>query len=157
MAPVNASAVLDTNTILDLWFFHDVRLGPLRLAIEEGRLALVSREDCIEELRLVLAYPSLAVPEALRHSLLAEYLARVRRVGPPAADAPPLPRCRDRDDQKFLEAARDGNVRWLVSRDKALLGLADHRLIAPRFRVLSPARFAADLSRPGYDSEQGPL
>ena len=62
----HASAVLDTNTILDLWVFDDVRLGPLRRAIEEGRLALVSREDCVEELRLVLAYPSLAVPEARR-------------------------------------------------------------------------------------------
>ena len=94
----------------------------------------------------MLAYPSLEVPEARRHGLLAEYVGRVRLVPPPAADAPPLPRCRDRDDQKFLEVARDAPARWLVSRDKALLGLADHRLIEPRFRVLTPARFASGLA-----------
>jgi len=147
MTGVNTTAVLDTNTVLDLWFFNDPRLASLRLAIEEGRLDLCSRDDCIEELRRVLAYPSFAMTETEQQRFLADYVQRVRRVSPPAEDAPPLPRCRDRYDQKFLEVARDGRVRWLVTRDKALLGLADHRQIAPLFQVLTPARFSSNLGR----------
>lgn len=147
MTHEKACAVLDTNTVLDLWFFEDPRLVSLRLAIEEGRLALCSRDDCIEELRFVLAYPSFAMPEERRRRFLTEYVERVRRVPPPEPDAPPMPRCRDRHDQKFLETARDGKVQWLVTRDKALLGLADHRLVSPLFRVLTPARFSTTLAR----------
>jgi len=146
MTLAKPTVVFDTNTVLDLWVFNDVRLGPLRLALEEGRLELFSREDCLAELKYVLTYPSLAVPEERQRSLFADYVRQVKQVAPPAGDAPPLPRCRDRDDQKFLEVARDAPARWLVSRDKALLGLADHRLIEPRFRVLTPARFASGLA-----------
>ena len=50
-----------------------------------------------------------------------------------------LPRCRDGDDQKFLEAARDARAEFLVTKDKALLGLA-----AP-FRIVTPEGLAAEL------------
>lgn len=139
------SVVLDTNTVLDVWFFNDVRLGALRRAIEEGRLELLSREDCLQELRCVLAYPQFAAKQEVSREILEGYSRRVRLVPPPAENAEPLPRCRDRHDQKFLEVARDGNARFLVTRDNALLGLADHRLVAPRFQVLTPARFSAQL------------
>ena len=57
---------------------------------------------------------------------------------PAAADAVALPRCKDRDDQKFLELARDGSADWLVTSDKALLKLARRRKLAHLFRILTP-------------------
>jgi predicted nucleic acid-binding protein len=42
----------------------------------------------------------------------------------PEGEAPPLPRCKDRDDQKFLELAARCDANMLVSKDKALLTAA---------------------------------
>jgi predicted nucleic acid-binding protein len=46
-------------------------------------------------------------------------------------------RCRDADDQKFIDLALAHGVRWLVSRDKALLALK-RRLRPLGLEVLTP-------------------
>ena len=55
------------------------------------------------------------------------------------AELAQLPRCRDRDDQKFLEAALAARAGFLVTKDRALLDLA--RRVAP-FRIVSPGEVA---------------
>lgn len=47
------------------------------------------------------------------------------------------PVCADPDGDKFLEAAVTGNVRYVVSGDKALLAVK----ILPGIQVLSPGNF----------------
>jgi predicted nucleic acid-binding protein len=54
-------------------------------------------------------------------------------VGRRAAAA--LPRCRDADDQKFLELAAAAGARYLVSKDQALLELAPRVSL---FRIAAP-------------------
>jgi predicted nucleic acid-binding protein len=49
-----------------------------------------------------------------------------------------LPRCQDRDDQKFLELARDARADWLITADKALLKLARRDKLRGLFRILTP-------------------
>ncbi|WP_009970342.1 PIN domain-containing protein, partial [Burkholderia pseudomallei] len=63
----------------------------------------------------------------------------------PADDAPPrpLPKCRDRDDQKFLELAYTARADWLVSKDRALLKLTRRTERDFGFRIAQPAPFAA--------------
>lgn len=141
--------VLDTNTVMALWFFEDPRLARLREAIERGALPLLARADTLEELRHVLAYRQFgAAPERQRH-ILDAYTARVTIADhgdrPDPSSVPALPSCRDRDDQKFLEVARDGGASHLLSRDKALLKLHRHRLVRGLFAVLTPETFAATL------------
>lgn len=144
--------VLDTNTVMALWFFEDPRLARLREAIERGALPLLARADTLEELRHVLAYRQFgAAPERQRH-ILDAYTARVTIADPGdgsggdgTSSVPALPSCRDRDDQKFLEVARDGGASHLLSRDKALLKLHRHRLVRGLFAVLTPETFAATL------------
>lgn len=138
--------VLDTNTVMALWFFEDPALAPLRATIERGRLALVARADALEELRRVLAYRQFGASAERQARLLAEYTGRCALATVPAALA--LPECRDRDDQKFLEIARDGGATHLVSRDKALLRLNRHRLVRPLFAVLTPERLCLELAAP---------
>ena len=58
-------------------------------------------------------------------------------------EAIPLPLCRDRDDQKFLEIARDSAAVCLLTRDKLLLRLNGQRLLRDRFRIMTPERFQA--------------
>ena len=132
--------VLDTNTVMALWFFEDPALAPLRAWVAGGRAALLSRDDALEELRRVLAYQQFGCPPARQQALLDDYRGRLTRVrADPSLGE--LPRCRDQDDQKFLEIARDGAARWLLTRDKALLRLNRHRLLRDRFSVLTPERW----------------
>ena len=62
---------------------------------------------------------------------------------PPPADAPPLPKCRDRDDQKFLELAHAAKADWLVSKDRAVLKLAKRTARDFGFRIAQPAPFVS--------------
>ncbi len=134
--------VLDTNTVMALWFFEDPRLAALRDAIEGEAPALASRADALEELRRVLAYAQFAIPPARQGELLDAYRARLTLVAPPTADAALLPPCRDPDDQKFLEIARDAQASVLLTRDKLLLRLRRHRLIRPLFDICPPDGFS---------------
>ena len=64
--------------------------------------------------------------------------AQLVRLAPaPPAALPPLPHCRDADDQKFLELAARCRADVLVTRDRQLLRLARHRLRPPPFAILT--------------------
>jgi putative PIN family toxin of toxin-antitoxin system len=128
---------LDTNTVLALWLFLDPALKPLQAQIAAGHITLLTRADAVAELEHVLAYPRFALSPDRRAEISAEYCARVLMVDRDH-DAAPLPPCRDRDDQKFLEIARDGRATALLTRDKALLRLARHRQLRDRFAILTP-------------------
>jgi len=136
--------LLDTNTVMALWFFEDPGLAPLRDRIEAQRIGLVSRDDALEELRRVLAYRQFGCEPERQLALWQAYRSRVSCIAPTDSDSP-LPRCRDADDQKFLEIARDGEVDWLLTRDKALLRCGRHRLVRDRFAILTPERWQADV------------
>jgi putative PIN family toxin of toxin-antitoxin system len=137
--------VLDTNTVMALWFFEDPALVRLREAIETQRLTLVARADALEELRRVLAYRQFGVGAERQSGLLAAYAARCMAAAPTSPSPRELPACRDRDDQKFLEIARDGGASHLVSRDKALLRLNRHRLVRAQFAIVTPEAFCLGL------------
>jgi predicted nucleic acid-binding protein len=64
---------------------------------------------------------------------------RVRRA-PLKADIR-LPVCSDKDDQKFLEIARDSSATTLITKDKALLKLARKIRKAGLFSVETPEQF----------------
>jgi predicted nucleic acid-binding protein len=83
---------------------------------------------------------------AVNKSEALETLARLSQIvapEPPPADSPPLPKCRDRDDQKFLELARASQADWLVSKDRAVLKLAKRTARDFGFRIAQPAPFVA--------------
>ncbi|QTQ37114.1 Putative toxin-antitoxin system toxin component, PIN family [Aromatoleum petrolei] len=132
--------MLDTNTVMALWAFEDPRLASLRALIEGGAPRLLVNPLTLEELRRVLAYRQFAIAPERQAAILAAYADR-STVHPPReedADAHALPACRDADDQKFLELARDSGATHLVSRDKLLLKLNRHRLVRPLFAILTP-------------------
>lgn len=140
--------VLDTNTVLALWMFRDPTLNALRTWIEAGNCLLYSREDALEELRRVLAYQQFALDVESRMAIHAAYDIRLTplnaRFGSTATEnLALLPRCKDPDDQKFLEIAFEADATHLLTRDKALLKLARFRSIRDRFNILTPERFRA--------------
>ncbi len=136
-------AVLDTNAWLDWLVFDDASMQPLRRALARDELEIVVDANCEQELILVLAYPALALDATAQARSLAQLRAHARRVDPAPAAGAPLPRCRDADDQKFLELACRARAGWLITRDKALLRLDRHRLKPPGLRIATAGAFAA--------------
>ncbi|MDR0776467.1 MAG: putative toxin-antitoxin system toxin component, PIN family [Azonexus sp.] len=134
--------VLDTNVVLDLLHWADVDAEPIGAALADGRIECLADERTLDELRRVLAYPQLGLTAEMIAKHYARYAALVSQV--PAGEAPELPHCQDRDDQKFLELAARANADILVSKDKALLRLRGRTRLA--FRILSPAAVATELA-----------
>ena len=137
--------VLDTNTVMALWLFGDPRLAPLWQWLQGSDVRLATRADALEEWRRVLAYHQFAVPAGRQAALLACYAQRCDIVVPALPPEVRLPACRDPDDQKFLEIARDARASCLITRDKVLLKLARHRLIRPLYRILTPEAAQHDM------------
>ena len=131
--------VLDTNVVLDLLHFDDAAVAPLRRALQEGRAACIGNAACRDELAHVLSYPQFKIPEHEARRILDEYATLVQFCDT-ANDAtlPPLPQCRDPDDQKFLELARAAKADLLVTKDKALLALARRRKALGRLAIVTP-------------------
>jgi putative PIN family toxin of toxin-antitoxin system len=129
--------VLDTNVCLDLFVFRDPRWAGLLAALESGAVEAVTRADCRDEYLHVLHYPHLPLDEASRLDAAARFDVLVRLVAPDSR-ALRLPVCTDRDDQKFLELARDAGAATLVTKDKALLKLGKRTAREGLFRIMKP-------------------
>ena len=120
--------VLDTQIWLDWLVFDDPEVRPLRAAVEEGRAEIWMDSACEAELERVLAY------DLGRHTLTpdaqAAALAKARNIARPIGvslgdeQKKSLPRCRDADDQIFLEATLAARADVLVTKDQELLRLA---------------------------------
>ncbi|CAJ9616057.1 PIN domain-containing protein [Burkholderia pseudomallei] len=165
--------VLDSNVWIDILVFDDPAARPIRDALETGAITALIDVRCLIELERVLDYPQFkarAVDKAAALATVARLSERVagpergdargtpaphaRACPPPCADAAarapaddapprPLPKCRDRDDQKFLELAYTARADWLVSKDRALLKLTRRTERDFGFRIAQPAPFAA--------------
>ena len=129
--------VLDTNVALDLVVFDNPGVEALRTAIKAKRVALLSSAECRAELHRVLAYPRFGLESPSQDKALRWFDAHAQiLVAPPAH--PPLPRCSDPDDQKFLDLAWAAGADVLVTKDRALLELARRVAKLRRFLVSSP-------------------
>lgn len=132
--------VLDTNVCLDVLLFESERSAALRTLLVSGALQPVTRADCRAEWRRVLRYAVLALDEARCLALEAAYDTLLLDVGAAATATPArLPRCKDADDQKFLELARDAGAVALFTRDAELLVLARRTAREGLFHIATPA------------------
>jgi putative PIN family toxin of toxin-antitoxin system len=134
--------VLDTNVVLDLFHWANVDAVPIMAALEAGRIECLADARTLDELQRVLTYPQLKLTPEMIAERWARYTALVKVVAD--GEAPPLPRCKDRDDQKFLELAARAEADILVSKDKALLKLRGRTKLA--FQIVKPAAMALRLA-----------
>lgn len=134
--------VLDTNVVLDWVAFDDARVQAIAAAIERGALRAATSEACLQELRRALGYAQVGLDPAAQALAFARYAANAtlfQMPGPEAAAG--LPLCEDPDDQKFLELAWHARASYLLTRDKALLKLAQRLRESGRFAVFAPDAF----------------
>lgn len=144
MEPVVSEAtpriVLDTNVSLALFLYADPACAALRGLLGSHR-AVANAATRGEWLR-VLQEGRFPFPQECRLAAAAAFDQCTQQL-----DAAPrgivLPRCRDPDDQKFLELACDAAAIALVTRDRELLRLARRTRRAAGFDVLTPEALAA--------------
>jgi len=131
--------VLDTNVVLDLFHWANTDAVPIMAALAGGQVECLADAGTLDELQRVLTYPQLKLTPEMAVDRYNRYTRLVRMV--PDGEAPPLPRCKDRDDQKFLELAARCGAHLLVTKDKALLRLRGRTTLG--FRILKPAAASA--------------
>lgn len=140
--------VIDTNVVLDLLLFADPRAAPIAAAIADGRATCLADPAGIAELERVLAYPELRQSPPAAAAIVARYRSLVQVPAPPDAlpALPALPRCRDPDDQKFLNLAVAAAADLLLTRDRELLRLARRiRGVAPGLSIITPDAWSKHL------------
>ena len=137
--------VLDSNVWIDILIFDDSATRPIHVALERGELDAVIDSRCLSELARVLDYPQFvarAVDKAAALAVVARLATLAQPHSPPASSAP-LPKCKDRDDQKFLELAHAVKADWLISKDRALLKLNKRTTRDFGFRIAEPGPFTS--------------
>ena len=120
----NSIVVLDTNVWLDWLVFQDESMHPIEKAQKLRQISIVIDSPCQKEFEKVLTYPRLG----LGQQQIQEYIKKIKHYSclvdnPDYGTLKFLPKCSDRDDQKFLDLTINIGATWLLTRDKALLKL----------------------------------
>lgn len=134
--------VLDTNILLDIFVFDDQRASNLKQALFKREFLALASPKTIEELTDVIARPLFELNDAQQVQILGQWRSLVRLVSD--ADLAPAPWiCEDTDDQIFLNLAYTLRPAIIISKDNALLKLANRAasegiLITADYQTLMP-------------------
>ncbi len=116
--------VLDTNIVLDVFLFADPAAQPLREALAQARIRWISTAPMREELARVLGYPHIAKRIDFYQRSFEDLLRDYDTHSHPVDVAPRAPlRCKDPDDQRFIDLALAQRA-GLLSKDHAVLCMA---------------------------------
>jgi predicted nucleic acid-binding protein len=130
--------VLDTQVAMDWLLFGDPGTAPLAAAITSGAvhwLATPAMRAEFERVAVLRAWPGRDDGEGDGGGRLAAF-DRWTHIQPEPPASPPALRCRDADDQVFIDLALAAGA-CLLSRDKAVLALA-RRALPLGLRILQP-------------------
>lgn len=130
--------MLDTNVVMDLFHFVAPPLAPLMAAMSTGAVICLANEQTLAELQRVTGYKQFGLDAAGQQRVFNSYQALVTLITKNLPVHPLLPKCRDPDDQMFLELALTGQADMLISRDNLVLKLAKARQRPCPFAILSP-------------------
>lgn len=117
--------VLDTQVVMEWLVFQDPGIRPLVDPIEAGRWTWIGCITMRDELMHVLSRGVAARWNPDPQAIAAVFERLCQMAEPPDGSVPlPLLRCRDKDDQKFIDLALSQKVDALISRDSDVLALA---------------------------------
>lgn len=123
--PTMPRLVLDTQVVMEWLVFRDPGIRPLVEPIEGGRWTWIGSAAMRDELLHVLSRGVAARWNPDPQGIAAVFERLCRRVEA-IEDTSPLPllKCRDKDDQKFIDLALSQKVDALISRDSDVLALS---------------------------------
>lgn len=141
-ATASPLVVLDTNVALALFAWVDPGCAALAAALHEQRLRAVANAATRAEWLRILKRDGLRLDATARTRAAAAFDALVVDFDTEAVSGiAVLPRCRDPDDQIFLELAQASGAIVLYSRDRELLKLSRRTQRLAGFAVLRPQDF----------------
>ncbi len=119
--------ILDTNILLDIFVFEDVRADRLRNAVLNRQIKTYSNQTSVEELRDVISRPLFALEEGRQAEIMGQWQSLSQSIEDLKLEAAPW-KCQDPDDQIFLDLAFTVRPSILISKDNAVLRLATRAL-----------------------------
>lgn len=117
------TVILDTNILLDILVFDDQRAHPLRAALSSQELDALVTEDTLDELIDVISRPQFSLDKQKQAEILLQWQSWSRLVKQSDLQVAPW-KCKDRDDQVFINLAFSFKPSTLISKDKLVLKLA---------------------------------
>lgn len=120
---MRTSVVLDTNILLDLYVYRDIRTTALKRAIDCNTLDLYACDQTLAELADVLAREKFGLNPDRQQEILAHWKAVSLQLLQTELVIAPW-RCKDRADQVFLDMAWTRRPCLLISKDLAVLRFA---------------------------------
>jgi len=136
--------VLDTNALLDWRVFKDPAAHPVARALEAGQLRWLASPSMEKEWHQV--WPRSVFTRWQPDPMLTLTVFKHAEF----VDEPPrcALRCKDPDDQVFIDLAMHVGATWLFSKDAAVLKLARRARLYKGVRVLSLKTWADTLGAP---------
>ena len=119
--------ILDTNILLDIFVFEDVRADRLSNAVLNRQIKTYSNQTSLEELRDVISRPLFALEEGQQVKIMGQWQSLSQSIEDLKLKAAPW-KCQDPDDQVFLDLAFTVRPSILISKDNAVLKLATQAL-----------------------------
>lgn len=154
MTPMNTTAhvpivILDTNALLDWRVFKDPAAHPLAQALQEGRMRWLACPSMEKEWHQVWPRSVFArwQPDPALTTTVYQHAEMV--------DEPPRGpfRCKDPDDQVFIDLAVHVGAAWLFSKDAALLKLARRARLHRGIQIMSLQTWAGAQAEAGVEAE----
>lgn len=114
--------ILDTNIWLDWLIFHNDALDALKAAHQNKYFKIIYTVEMLFELTDVICRSQFKLTQQRQNEVLAELKQLASLV---ETQSKPLHsiRCKDKDDQIFIDTALAYGSAWLISKDKHLLTL----------------------------------
>jgi uncharacterized protein len=135
--------VVDTNVLLSGIFFEKGNEAQVLKLILEDRAGLLASLETLEELRETLTRPKFHLSPSQSLAIFQVILGKCKVIlNINEAEV----KCRDKNDQKFLDCAHTGRADYLVTGDPDLL---DMRQVG-RTRILRAAGLIRELKNPSH-------
>ena len=119
--------ILDTNILLDIFVFQDVRANLFRNAVLNQQIKTYSSQASAEEFRDVISRSLFALEHGRQTEIMRQWLSLSHLIEDPKLQEAPW-KCQDPDDQVFLDIAFTLRPSTLISKDNAVLKLANRAL-----------------------------
>ena len=119
--------VLDTNILLDLYVFQDPRAHLLRPHVETRSMCFLASDQTVAELANVLTREKFSLSVQRQNDILSSWRSASQVLPQEAIQSSPW-RCKDRDDQVFLDLAWTRRPAVLLSKDLHVLRFAKRAL-----------------------------
>jgi putative PIN family toxin of toxin-antitoxin system len=120
---VKPVVVLDTNILLDILVFDDQRAHPLRGALTNKTIDAVATAQTIEEFQDVISRPQFDLSLEQQKEIDLQWQTWSRILDDVSIEVAPW-KCKDRDDQVFINLAYSLRPAILISKDKLVLKIA---------------------------------